>query len=46
MGELPKRLEASWRERHRDGAEAAFARAQEEGQKVASPSFFAAAESA
>jgi len=46
MGDLPKRLAAAWRERHRDAAEAAFARAKEEGQDVATPSFFAVAESA
>lgn len=42
MGDLPKQLEAAWRERHKPGAMAAFAKAKEEGQKVTGPSFFAA----
>jgi zeaxanthin epoxidase len=41
MGELPKRLEDQWRQRHRAGAEAAFAKAKAEGQAVGKPSFFA-----
>ena len=44
MGDLPKQLEAKWRERHRVGAEAAFAKAAVEGQAVGAPSFFAKAE--
>jgi len=41
MGDLPKRLEAEWRERHEESAEAAFAR-KERGEEVATgPSFFA-----
>jgi len=46
MGDLPKRLEAAWRTRHREGAEVAFARAKESGQDVGGPSFFAATEAA
>jgi len=45
MGDLPKRLEAAWRERHRPAAEAAFAKAGSEGQAVGAPSFFAATNS-
>lgn len=45
MGELPKRLEDTWRQRHRVGAEAAFAKARAEGQAVGKPSFFAKADS-
>ena len=41
MGDLPKQLEAKWKERHRVGAEAAFAKVAEEGQAVGAPSFFA-----
>jgi len=41
MGDLPKRLEATWRERHRPASEAAFAKAAAEGQAVGAPSFFA-----
>ena len=41
MGELPKRLEAEWRARHRPAAEAAFAKAARDGQGPAGPSFFA-----
>ena len=44
MGELPKRLEAEWRARHRPAAEAAFAQAASQGQGPAGPSFFAAVE--
>jgi len=44
MGELPKRLEAAWRVRHKAAAETAFAQASHEGQSVAAPSFFAKAE--
>jgi len=44
MGDLPKQLEATWRERHRVAAEAAFATAATEGQRVGAPSFFAASE--
>ena len=44
MGELPKRLEAEWRARHRPAAEAAFAKAASQGQGPAGPSFFAAVE--
>jgi len=44
MGELPKQLEATWRERHRVAATAAFEEAKKaDGQRVAAPSFFAAA---
>ena len=43
MGDLPKQLEATWRERHRKAAEAAFAKVAEEGQSEAAPSFFAVA---
>jgi len=46
MGDLPKQLEAAWRERHRPAAEAAFAKAARDGQKAGGPSFFAAANSA
>ena len=42
MGDLPKQLEAAWRARHREGAEAAFEKARKEGQTVGAPSFFAA----
>jgi len=42
MGELPARLEAEWRARHRVAAEAAFQEAAEGGQQEARPSFFAA----
>ena len=41
MGDLPKQLEAKWKELHRVGAEAAFAKVAEEGQAVGAPSFFA-----
>jgi len=44
MGELPKRLEAEWRERHRKGAEEAFAKAAKGQSRAAAPSFFAKAE--
>ena len=44
MGELPKRLEAEWRARHKPTAEAAFAKAATEGQGPATASFFAAVE--
>ena len=44
MGELPKRLEAEWRARHRPAAEAAFAKAASQGQGPAGPSFFASVE--
>ena len=43
MGDLPAKLEAAWRARHRPAAEAAFAQAAEGGQREAAPSFFAAA---
>ena len=42
MGELPKQLEAAWRDRQRPAAEAAFKQAKEQGQQTASESFFAA----
>ena len=45
MGELPKRLEEAWRARHRPAAEAAFAKAAEQGQTVGAESFFAATKS-
>ena len=45
MGELPKRLEAAWKARHRPAAEAAFAAAATDGQRVGTPSFFAAVNS-
>ena len=45
MGDLPKRLEAAWRERHRPASEAACAKAAEEGQTVSAESFFAATKS-
>ena len=41
MGDLPKRLEETWRQRHRQDAEEAFNKAATEGQSVGSPSFFA-----
>jgi zeaxanthin epoxidase len=41
MGDLPRRLEAEWRERHRPDAEAAFARSAETTVAEAAPSFFA-----
>jgi zeaxanthin epoxidase len=41
MGDLPKKLEADWRKRHEESAEAAFKRAEEEGQTISVPSFFA-----
>jgi len=41
MGNLPQRLEADWRKRHEESAEAAFKRAEEEGQTIGAPSFFA-----
>jgi len=41
MGDLPKKLEADWRKRHEESAEAAFKRAEEEGQTLSMPSFFA-----
>ena len=41
MGDLPKQLEAAWRERHAVSAREAFAKAKEEGQSVGAPSFFA-----
>ena len=41
MGDLPKQLEAAWRERHRISAPKAFAKAKAEGQQVGAPSFFA-----
>ena len=44
MGELPKKLEAAWRARHKVAAEAAFEKAAREGQTVGAPSFFAKAE--
>lgn len=46
MGDLPKRLEAEWRERHRASAEKAFERVKREGQHVSAPSFFAKVEEA
>ena len=42
MGALPASLEATWKERHRLAATAAFAKAKAEGQAVGAPSFFAA----
>jgi len=45
MGDLPKRLEAAWQERHRENAEEVFAKVAKEGQKSAGPSFFEAANS-
>jgi zeaxanthin epoxidase len=45
MGDLPKRLEAAWRTRHKPAAEAAFAKAAKEGQAVGAPSFFSASKS-
>jgi len=45
MGDLPKELERSWRERHRVKATEAFSRAKEEGQEVSAPSFFSASTS-
>ena len=45
MGDLPKQLEAAWRESHRVSATAAFEKARTEGQAVAAPSFFAAVNS-
>ena len=44
MGELPRRLETAWRERHRVGAEEAFARIADGGEQTVAPSFFAKAE--
>jgi len=44
MGDLPKQLEATWKARHKVGAEAAFAKAATEGQGASKPSFFAKAE--
>ena len=41
MGDLPVRLEAAWRERHRVSSTAAFEKAATEGQQVGAPSFFA-----
>lgn len=44
MGDLPKRLESAWRERHRASAEEVFDKAQKGQLKVSSgPSFFAKA---
>jgi zeaxanthin epoxidase len=43
MGDLPKQLEAAWRERHRPSAMAAFAKAKAEGQSAGGASFFAVA---
>jgi len=45
MGDLPKQLEAAWRERHRVSAEEGFAKAKAEGQTAGGPSFFAVANS-
>jgi len=42
MGDLPKQLETTWKERHRKSALAAFEKAAKEGQAVGAPSFFAA----
>jgi len=44
MGELPKRLEESWRQRHKVSAEAAFEKTAREGQRSGGPSFFAKSE--
>ena len=44
MGDLPQRLEAAWRTRHREASEAAFKRVAAEGQSAAGPSFFAKVE--
>ena len=41
MGDLPKQLEATWRQRHKVAATAAFEKAKAEGQAVGAPSFFA-----
>jgi zeaxanthin epoxidase len=44
MGDLPKRLEADWRKRHKVSAEEAFEKVEKEGQVFTMPSFFAKAE--
>jgi len=45
MGDLPKQLEAAWRERHRPASLAAFEQSKKDGQNVGAPSFFASANS-
>jgi zeaxanthin epoxidase len=44
MGDLPKRLEAAWREKHRESAQKAFAASAAGQGAEAQQSFFAAAE--
>eukprot|EP00929_Paragymnodinium_shiwhaense_P112352 TRINITY_DN8060_c0_g1_i1.p1 TRINITY_DN8060_c0_g1~~TRINITY_DN8060_c0_g1_i1.p1 ORF type:complete len:654 (+),score=164.64 TRINITY_DN8060_c0_g1_i1:75-2036(+) len=41
MGDMPKRLEAEWRKRHKVDAEEAFEKVRREGQTSRGPSFFA-----
>ncbi len=45
MGDLPSKLQAAWKAKHKEGAEAAFKTVREEGRDsfVAAPSFFAKA---